>query len=167
MTKPSGLNPSSPSLESYTSLPITRLFVLCFACLTIFKQKGWNPVSGGIQGILTSFYMPIAQGLSGKLPIQPQATHSSQPAPGRKPLSPAIGEGNWVPWQGDGSAKVTAGQSHDKTTSMVMRARRRCPQLPMDVLARIPVDADLSVALMTKVEAPQAPQINCMPAHNP
>lgn len=90
--------------------------------------------------------------------------HNSQPAPGSKPLSPAIGEGNWVPWQGHGSAKVTAGQSQDKTTSMVMRPKGRCPQLPMDALARIPADAELSAALVTtKAEAPQAPQITQPP----
>lgn len=33
---------------------------------------------------------------------------------------------------------------------MVMRARGRCPQLSMDELARIPVDAELSAAFMPR-----------------
>lgn len=108
--------------------------------------------------------MPTAQGLSGKLPTQPQAVHNSQPTPGNKPLSPAIGEDNPVLGQEDGSAKSHSwpepGQKHKHGDE----GNGKCPQLPMDALASIPADAELSAALMTtKAETPQAPQITQPP----
>lgn len=141
VTKFSVLHPSSPSLKSYTSLSITRLLVLCFACLIIFKQKGWNPVSGGILGISTILLYAHGSRLVWEA-ANPTSSHAQLPA--SKPLSPAIGEDNWVQWQGDGSATSHSWPEPGQNPSRVMRARGRCPQLPMDVLARIPADAQLS-----------------------
>lgn len=93
--------------------------------------------------------------------------HNSQSTPGSKPLIPATGEDNSVLGQEDGSAKShnwpEPGQKSQKHKHGD-EGEGKCPQLPMDALARIPADAELSAALVTtKAEAPQAPQITQPP----